>query len=226
MFVEKWMTANPRTVQPEASISFVAMEMNRLKFRHFPVVEPTRSGPRLVGIVSKYDIARGFPSTLNPFSVEVVEDSVSRPVSTVMTGRVISTTPGCPIEEAARTLRSYRIGALPVLRDNRLIGIITESDLFDAFVNMTAAQSGGVRILVESDAPDNPVPAILQLSRDNRVDVSSMVFFHENRLRGKDLSIFRFAGHPPAGFLQEIAKLGYRVVSVEKASQTSYTFST
>lgn len=226
MFVEKWMTPNPKSVQPEASISFVAMEMNRFKFRHFPVIEPTRTGPRLVGIVSKYDIARGFPSNFNPFSVEVVEDSVPRPVSTVMTSRVITTTPGCPIEEAARALRTHRIGALPVLRDGRLAGIITESDLFEAFVNMTAAKSGGMRILIESESLDNPVPMVVQLSRDHRLDVLSMFSFHENRLRGKDLSVFRFAGRLPAGFLQEITTLGYRVVSVEGGSQISYTQTT
>ena len=215
MFVEKWMTPNPRTVQPDASISFVAMEMNRRKFRHFPVTEPTSSGQRLVGIVSKYDIARGFPANLNPFSVEVVEDSVPRAVSSVMTKKVITTTLDCPIEEAARALRSNRIGALPVLRENRLVGIITESDIFEAFINMTAAKSGGVRILVESDTPDNPVPMVLQLSRTYRVEILSMVSFHENRLRGKDLTIFRFGNRLPAGFLQEIAKAGYRIVSLE-----------
>src|SRR6266852_5909127 len=120
MFVEKWMTPNPLTVSPDDGISFVAMQMNRRKFRHFPVAELTRSGSRLVGIVSKYDIARGFPSNLNPFSVEVFEDTVSRPISTVMTRTVITTTPNCPVEEAAKTLRSHRIGALPVIRENRL----------------------------------------------------------------------------------------------------------
>lgn len=214
MFVEKWMTPNPLTIQPEASISFVAMEMNRRKFRHFPVAEPTGNSKRLVGIVSKYDIARGFPDNLNPFSVEVSEDSVPRPVSTVMTKKVITTTPDCPIEEAARTLRTHRIGALPVLRENRLIGIITESDIFEAFISLTAAKSGGMRIMVESDANDNPVSQVLQLSRQNRVDVLSMLSFHENRLKGKDLSIFRFGGRLPPGFLQEIAKLGFRLVSV------------
>ena len=97
----------------------------------------------MVGIVSKYDIARGFPNDLNPFSVEVTEESVPKPVSSVMTRKVITAAPGCPIEEAARLLRSNRIGSLPVLRDNQLIGIITESDLFEAFISMTAAKSGG-----------------------------------------------------------------------------------
>jgi acetoin utilization protein AcuB len=215
MFVEKWMTPNPKTVSPDASISFVAMEMNRLKFRHFPVAEPTRSGLRLVGIVSKYDIARGFPANLNPFSLEVVEDSVSRPVSSVMTKKLITTTPDCPIEEAARTLRSSRIGALPVLKENRLVGIITESDIFDAFVNMTAAKSGGVRILVESEAPANPLPCVLELSREYRVDILSIIWFHENRLRGQDMAIVRFGNRLPSAFLQEITKSGFRIVSLE-----------
>jgi acetoin utilization protein AcuB len=215
MFVEKWMTPNPKPVLPDSSISFVAMEMNRLKFRHFPVAEQTRSGLRLVGIVSKYDIARGFPANLNPFSLDVVEDSVSRQVSSVMTKKLITTTPDCPIEEAARTLRSSRIGALPVLKENKLVGIITESDIFDAFVNMTAAKSGGVRILVESEAPENPVPSILELSRQYRVDILSLIWFHENRLRGQDMSIFRFGNRLPSAFLQEITKSGFRIVSVE-----------
>jgi CBS domain-containing protein len=214
MFVEKWMTPDPQTIPPDATISAVALEMNRRKFRHFPVAEATPSGMRLVGIVAKYDIARGFPNDLNPFSVEVTENSVPRPVSAVMTKKVITTTPDCPIEEAARLLCSNRIGALPVLKEIRLVGIITESDLLDAFISMTAAKNGGVRIFIESDFHDSPLPAVLEFCRKNRVDILSMMSFHENRLRRRDMSIFRFDGRLPAGFLQEIGALGYRVVSV------------
>ena len=117
MFVEKWMTPNPLTIQPEATISFVAMEMSRRKFRHFPVANLPEAAKDW-WVLFPVDIARGFPDDLNPFSVEVLEDSVPRSVSTVMTKKVITTTPDCPIEEAARTLRTHRIGALPVLREN------------------------------------------------------------------------------------------------------------
>ena len=216
MFVEKWMTPDPVYVTPDATVSFVAIEMNRRKFRHFPVMESTPSGEWLAGIVAKYDIARGFPATLNPFSIEVTEDSVSRPVSSVMTKKVITTTPDCPIEEAARILHSNRIGALPVLRNNRLVGIITESDIFEAFISMTAAKNFGVRIMVESDSDKNPVPAVLELSRQNNIDLLSLFSFRENRLKRRDMSIFRFGGRLPTGFLQEIASLGFRIVSVER----------
>ncbi len=215
MFVGKWMTPDPVYVTPDATVSFVAIEMNRRKFRHFPVVESTPSGGWLAGIVSKYDIARGFPSNLNPFSVEVTEDSVSRPVSSIMTKKVITATPDCPIEEAARILHSNKIGALPVLRNNRLVGIITESDIFEAFISMTAAKTFGVRIMVESDFDTNPVPAVLELSRQYNFDLLSLFSFHENPLKRRDMSIFRFGRKLPSGFLQEIASLGFRIVSVE-----------
>ena len=214
MFVEKWMTPDPQTVPPDMTISAVALEMSRRKFRHFPVVEPTRSGGRLLGIVAKYDIARGFPNDLNPFSVEVSEESVPKPIASVMTKKLVTATPDCPIEEAARLLRSNRIGALPVLRDNQLIGIITESDLFEAFISMTAAKSGGTRSFIESDFNDSPIPAVLEFCRKNRVDILSMMAFHENRLRRRDMSIFRFEGRLPSGFVAEMAAQGYRVVSV------------
>ena len=216
MFVEKWMTPNPLTVQPEATVSFVAMEMSRRKFRHFPVAEITASGKKLVGIVSKYDVARAFPAHLNPFSIEVFEDSVSRPVATVMTRNVLTTTPSCGIEKAARVLRTNRIGALPVLRDNRLVGILTESDIFDAFISVTAAKSGGVRVLVESDVGTSPIPTVLQLSRQYDVNILSILSFRENRLKSKDMSVFRFSTRLPAGFLLEVAKRGFRIVSVSE----------
>jgi acetoin utilization protein AcuB len=216
MFVEKWMTHDPVTVAPDATVSSVAIEMNRRRFRHFPVVESAAKGAWMVGIVAKYDIARGFPANLNPFSLEVMRDSVSRPVSSVMTKKVITTTPDCPIEEAARILHSHRIGALPVLRSNALIGIITESDIFDAFLSMTAAQNYGVRVMVASDSSTNPVPVVLELSRRNKVDLLSLFSFQENRLKRRDMSIFRFGGRLPSGFLQQIAALGFRIVSVER----------
>jgi acetoin utilization protein AcuB len=213
MFVERWMTDGPVTLSPDTSISRVALEMNRRKFRHFPITEPSSNGPRLVGIVAKYDIARGFPSNLNPFSVEVHEDSVSRPVSSVMSTRVITTTPHCPVEEAAKLLRTHRIGALPVLRDNRLVGIITESDVFESLISVTAAKSGGTRIMIASDSRTSPVPDMIALSRRYRLDLMSILSFHENRLRNQDLSIFRFGNRLPSEFLQDIAELGFRVVT-------------
>jgi hypothetical protein len=81
-------------------------------------------------------------------------------------------------------------------------------------MSITAAKSGGVRVMVESDSRESPVPAVVLLSQQEGVDLLSMLSFHENPLKGRDLSIFRFGGRLPTGFLQEIIKLGFRIVSV------------
>ena len=101
-----------------------------------------------------------------------------------------------------------------MLKDNQIVGIITQSDLFEAFIGMTAAKSGGTRIFIESDFEDSPVPTVLDFCRLNGVEILSLMSFHENRLRRRDMSIFRFAGRLPKGFIPAMATAGYRVVSV------------
>src|SRR5438128_796272 len=146
MFVEKWMTADPVTISPAISISSAAIEMSRHKFRHIPVAESGPSGKTLLGMISKYDIARAFPNHLNPFSMEVTAETVPGRVSTIMTRNVRTVAPDCAIEESASILRARQINALPVVRHNKLAGIITESDIFAALLAMTGAKSDGFKI--------------------------------------------------------------------------------
>lgn len=97
MFVEKWMTENPITLPPDMAISAAAVEMASHRFRHIPVAEATLAGKKLLGLVSKYDIARAFPPNFNPFSVEVSADSVPQPISTIMARNVITVRPDCSV---------------------------------------------------------------------------------------------------------------------------------
>lgn len=213
MFVEKWMTPSPETVTPWQTISAVAVIMSKRKFRHFPVCEPNGASKRMVGVLAKYDIARGFPNDLNPFSIEVTEDSVPKPVSSVMTKKVITVAQDCPIEEAARMMRGNRIGCLPVLQDGQIVGIVTQSDLFEAFIGMTAAKSGGTRVFIESDFEVSPIPAVQDFCRLNKIEILSIMAYQENRLRRRDMTIFRFAGRFPKGFIPAMAAAGFRVVT-------------
>ena len=206
MFVEKWMTENPVTLPPDITISAAAIEMASHRFRHIPVAEATLTGKKLLGLVSKYDIARAFPPNFNPFSVEVSADSVPQPISTMR--------PDCSIEEAACILRERRINALPVLRADRLVGIITESDIFDALIDMTGANRGGIKMVVEANTNGHPVILVAQLSQQHHVQILSFVSCHDNQLKGKELLAFRFAARPTADFIQALTKLGFRILTI------------
>jgi len=95
------------------------------------------------------------PSEATTLSVWEINYLLSRiTVERVMTRNPITVSEDTTVEEAARIMADNKIGGLPVLRDNRLVGIITETDLFKIFLEMLGARTAGVRVTVE--VPDTP----------------------------------------------------------------------
>ncbi|MBI4528168.1 MAG: CBS domain-containing protein [Deltaproteobacteria bacterium] len=219
MFVEMWMTRDPFTLAPDASISLAALEISRRKIRHLLIAERAPNGQKLAGIVSKYDIARAFPANLNPFSVEVFEDTVPHPVSTIMTRNLKTTTPVTPIEEAAGVLRAHKIGALPVLRGGAVVGIITDSDILKALAVMTGGSSGGVRITLEADLDAQLIATITELARRHRMKLQNVLSFYYSAPQSKShrgLIVFRFSGNNADALIGQIGRLGWQIVSVAR----------
>ncbi len=126
--------------------------MRKDKVRRYPVVD--KKG-KLIGIVTDSDLMNASPSEATTLSVWEINYLLSRiTVERVMTRDPITVTEDTTVEEAARIMADNKIGGLPVLRDNRLVGIITETDLFKIFLEMLGARTAGVRVTVE--VPDTP----------------------------------------------------------------------
>lgn len=100
---------------------------------------------RLVGIITDRDLRDAFPSVFESAERRrprrtAGSDPAAITVEDVMTQNVLTLAPDAPVAEAARLMRRERIGALPVVDGGRLVGIITRSDLLDAFVTLTAGR--------------------------------------------------------------------------------------
>ncbi len=146
MLVGYRMTPDPITILPDLPIAEALEQMRQADVHRFPVVN--KKG-KLVGIVSHQDLLYASPSpvtSLNVWEVTYLLNRVS--VKETMTREVITVAEDCPIEEAARLMRDNEIGGLPVMRGDDLVGIITESDLFDIFLELFMAQEAGVRLTV------------------------------------------------------------------------------
>ena len=130
MFVGKRMTRNPRTVSPDEPLATAARILREHRFHHLPVVE----GGRLVGILSDTDL-RNASLAATPREGGEGEPG-DRPVREVMRTEVWSVTPEDSVEDALLILTRQKFGALPVLDGDRLAGIITRSDLLNAFVDI------------------------------------------------------------------------------------------
>lgn len=215
MLVEMWMTRDPVTALPTTSISEVALLMVRHRIRRVIVVDRRPDG-RVVGIVSASDVARAFPPDLNPTSAAVTERSVPEPVSTIMTHTVVTVAAGTTIDEVALRLRRDRIGALPVLQGSRLVGIITESDVFRAFVEMSGPDTAGVRVTFELGEDEELLPTLSALVATQPVRIASLFSFHHDdpRVGRRRLGVVRLVGEASPRLVDALWRSHHRVLAV------------
>jgi acetoin utilization protein AcuB len=144
MLVSERMTANPVVVKPEMPVPDALALMRARKIRRLPVLD---AKDRLVGIVSDKDILYASPSPSTSLSVWEIHSLLAQlKVEKIMTKDVVTVLEDTPLEEAARIMADMKIGGLPVMRGNALAGIITETDLFRAFVDLLGGRRQGVRV--------------------------------------------------------------------------------
>jgi acetoin utilization protein AcuB len=148
------------TIQPEAPIMEAHELMRKEHIRRLPVIDKRK---RLVGIVSEKDLLHAEPSSVTSLNVWEMHYLLSKiTVREVMTRDVITIKEDTPLEEAARIMADNKIGGLPVLRDSRVVGIITETDLFMIFLEMLGARERGIRLTVL--VPNSP-EGLVQLAK-------------------------------------------------------------
>jgi acetoin utilization protein AcuB len=144
MLVRERMTPNPVTITTDVSVPDALRLMHERRVRRLPVLD---GRGRLVGIVSEKDLLNAAPSPATSLSIWEIHYLLARlKVQSVMTTEVLTVSEDAPIEDAARIMIDRKIGGLPVMRDATLVGIITETDLFKAFLALLGGRRQGVRI--------------------------------------------------------------------------------
>jgi acetoin utilization protein AcuB len=143
MLVGKRMSHPVITVYPETTLEEALTLMHEEKIRRLPVINQRGE---LVGIISERVILRALPSDATTLSVWESRDMVRKmTVSQYMVSDVITIAEDTPLEEAARIMTDNQISALPVMRGGKLVGMITEKDLFKIFLELLGARDPGVR---------------------------------------------------------------------------------
>ena len=128
------MTPEPATIGPEDSLAQAVELMRKRGIRRLPVVV----ADTLVGILAQADLNRAQPSILSESQEEFVKVMEGTPVSRIMIQKPVTVAEETPLSDAAQTLHTMKFGALPVTRDGRLVGILTDSDLVRCLVDLFA----------------------------------------------------------------------------------------
>jgi acetoin utilization protein AcuB len=212
MIVRMWMQQDVVVVNPNEPATEAAALMARKRIRRLPVVEQRPEGPRLTGMVSASDILHAFPPDVNPFAV-ITPETARNPVTVgeIMSRYLVTTTPDTPIEQAAATMRERKIGALPVLRDHSLVGIITESDIFRAFVSFFTSPDGGIRVTFDMSTGEDVFGFIASAARKRKVSVVSLISSEQDN---RPVCVVRLAGGALDDFMDDLWSSGHTVLNV------------
>ncbi len=152
MIIKDVMTKNPVCIDEDMTITEAKQLMMKHKFSKLPVLD---SSKKLVGIITKNDIQKVSPSEATTLDVYEISYLLSKlTCKKFMTKKVITVDENQVVEEVARIMVDSAIGCVPVMRDGVIVGIITESDLFQLFTDMFGARYRGVR--ANFGQPDEP----------------------------------------------------------------------
>lgn len=174
MLVRDRMTAPALTIDPKTPLYDALARMKEKRIRRFPVVK----GRRLVGVVTWTDLMRASPSPATSLSMwEIPYLLMKTPVAEVMTRSVITIAPGATIEEAAVLMRRHKIGGLPVTEQGAVVGVITESDIFDAFIDLMGLRRDGARLTIELEDRVGALEEVVRTIRECDINIHSLAAY-------------------------------------------------
>ena len=146
MYVKDTMTIDPFCINKDTKVSHALDIMNQNEFHRLPVVD---NNGKLIGLITEGTITESSPSKATSLSIHEINYLLSKtPVEDIMIKNVKAIEPNALLEEAATLMRTHQIGCLPVVENDKVVGIITDNDIFDAFINLLGYNVSGSRYVI------------------------------------------------------------------------------
>lgn len=205
MYVRSRMTINPFTIAPDTMIADALELMREKNINRVPVVKDGK----LVGIVTERKVMEVSPSSATSLSVFEVNYLLSKTkVEQVMTKKVVTVSPDDLLEVAALKMRDNNVGGLPVVENGRVVGIITESNIFDAFIEIMGFREQGSRIsiLIQEDRPGVLAEMAKTIAACN-ININRLAIYH-------DEIVLRVDTKEPEQLIQSLQEKGFQIASV------------
>lgn len=215
MYVKSKMTKNPFTIEESAPISDAIELMREKNLKRVPVVK----GDKVIGILTKSDIQKVSPSKATSLSIfEINYLYTKTTVRDTMTKDVITISEDALLEEAAVTMREKRIGTLPVVKDNKLVGIITESDIFDSFIDILGFKEIGTRITIESNDEPGALANIGDIFKSFNANITHIAAYRGKN--GKSDVVVRTDTLETEEIEKKLVENGYRIAHILKNAES------
>jgi acetoin utilization protein AcuB len=213
MYVWYWMTKKLFIVSPDDYLSDAIRLMKEQNIKHLPVVK----NDKLKGVISDRDIKEYTPSKATCLDVYELHYLLAKTkIKEIMKTKVITTTPDAPVEEAAMIMMDSNIGCLPVLDTTKLVGIISDKDIFRALVDITGVRHGGHRIYVTIEDRPGSIKDVADIIRNSGFHLQSILTSYEKVKDGYRDLVIRTKGKGNFSALKKDLEAAYTSIEIRK----------
>jgi acetoin utilization protein AcuB len=206
MIVEEIMKKNVCTLFPEDTIADAIKLMADKKIRHIPIINKDHT---VVGLVSDRDIKDAAPSI---FHWDEHKDELEKPVKTIMTTDVITGHPLDFVEEISAVFYEHNISCMPIIKDNKLSGIVTETDLLHTLVELTGAHQPGSQIEVKVPNKAGMLCEITSVISMRKANIQSVLVYPDPKDEHYKILVVRIQTMNPIAVIEDLKKAGHNVL--------------
>lgn len=212
MAVKDYMTKDVITITPDTRVAKAADIMREENVRRLPVLE----NGKLVGLVTAGTMAGATPSKATSLSIYEMNYLLNKTkIKDIMLLKVITVSPEASLEDAIYLMLQNRIGVLPVIDGDQLCGIITDRDVFKAFLHVSGYGLAGVRVVIETGNAVGVLAKIAETISKENLNIRRTVV--DTRETGQTIIEIQIDGEIEPGLLKEKLKdTGVNVVSATK----------
>jgi acetoin utilization protein AcuB len=176
MYVGMWMNREVITIAPETSLAEARELFRRHRIRRLPVVREER----LVGIVSPGDVEKAMPSILDAQNSQETEFlSATTQITAIMTAAPLTVSPDASLVEAVGVMRHNKIDGLPVVEEGRLVGILSITNVLDAFLDMMTTEHAGARFDLKIDHRPGSFYKMIKAFQRQDKEILAIMQYHD-----------------------------------------------
>ncbi len=211
MYISEIMSTQLDTATEDMKLSHAAKLMREKQRRYLPVVDGEM---HLTGLFGHKELSSAEPSSITTLSVGEVNYLTSKiTIGQLMQKNPLTCTPDTLVEEAGFMIRQHKVGCLPVLEGDKLIGVVSETDILDFFLDITGCGlTGTSRIAVKLPDQKGALCGLLTAINNFGGYIATVVSPVEQDAQGRRTAIIRHRSDDPAALDRHLQELGYELV--------------
>ncbi|GGG30053.1 acetoin utilization protein AcuB [Lysinibacillus alkalisoli] len=206
MLVEQIMNNKPYTLEAHHTIRDAMRLMREKKIRHIPIVTPNRE---VIGVVTQRDLKEAMPSSLESAERDRLFDVT---VDQFMIKSPIMAHPLDTVEDLALIFYDAKVGCLPIISNNELVGIVTTTDMLYTYVELTGAHKPGSKLEIRVEDTPGVLAHITKIMADHKTNVQSVLVYPDDKSTTHRVLSIRIQTVNPIELIEDLIKHGFDVL--------------